>query len=111
MRGLGLEPEAAGQLVQVALGVGGGVAHLLRGHLGGGHGLARPLQPTLELGLLLGAGLECGGGLLARGGPGLELSLESVTAAGDRLARALESLGRTVGVGGEGEVVAPRRSA
>src|SRR5918999_87763 len=58
----------ARQLVQLALGVRGGVAHLLRGHLGAGHALARPLEPPLKLGLLLGAGLERGGGLLARGG-------------------------------------------
>ena len=45
--GLRLEAEAARQLVQVALGVGGGVAHLLRRHLGGGHRLARPLQAAL----------------------------------------------------------------
>ena len=56
--GLRLEPEAAGQLVQVALGVRGRVAHLLRRHLGGGHGLARALQASLELRLLLRAGLR-----------------------------------------------------
>ena len=102
--GLGLEAEAAGQLVQVALGVGGRVAHLLRRYLGGGHRLAGPLQATLELGLLLGAGLERSGGLVAGGGSGVELCLECIAAGGDRLACALERLGGTVGVGGEGEV-------
>ena len=102
--GLRLEPEAAGQLAQVALGVRGGVAHLLRRHLGGGNGLAGVLQASLELGLLLRAGLQGGGGLLAGGGPGLELLPEGIAPGRDGLACALERGGRTVGVGGESEV-------
>ena len=71
---------------QVALGVRGGVAHLLRRHLGGGNGLAGVLQPSLELGLLLRAGLQRGGGLLAGGGAGLELLPEGVAPGRDGLA-------------------------
>ena len=102
--GLRLEPEAARQLAQVPLGVRGRVAHLLRGHLRARHGLAHALQPALELGLLLRAGLEGGGGFLARGGPGVELHLKRVAPRRDRVARALERLGGTVGVRGQGEV-------
>jgi hypothetical protein len=79
-RGLGLEAQAAGQVVQLALRVGRRVAHLLRGDLGAGHGLARALEPAVELGLLLRARLECRRGLLAGRRTGLELAGERVAA-------------------------------
>ena len=107
--GLRLEPQAAGEVVQLALRVGGGVAHLLRGHLGAGHGLARVLQPPVDLGLLLGARLQRGGGLLAGGGAGLELCAEGVAAGADRIAGALERGGGAVGVRGERRGRARRR--
>ena len=103
-RRLGLEAQAAGQLVQVALGVGRRVAHLLRGHLGARHGLARLLEAALELCLLLRARLQRGGGLLAGGRAGLELARERVAAGRDGLARAVERGGGALGVGGQLEV-------
>ena len=102
--GLGLEAEAAGDAGQVALGVGRGVAHLLCGDLGAGHRLAGALQPPLELRLLVGAGLERGGGLLTGGGAGLELPVERLASGRDSVARCLQRGGGALGVGRQGEV-------
>ena len=72
IRRLGSEPELRGELVELALGVGGGVAHLLRGHLRRRHGLAGLPQPRLQLGLLVRERAQRGGGLL----PALRVALE-----------------------------------
>ena len=56
--GLRLEAQPLRQLPQLALGLGGRVAHLLRRHLGGRDRLAGLAQATLELRLLVGAGAQ-----------------------------------------------------
>ncbi len=102
--GLRLEPQAAGEVVQLALRVRGGVAHLLCGHLRAGHGLARVLQPPVDHGLLLSARLQRRGGLLTGGGAGLELMAEGVAAGADRIAGTLEGDGGAIRVRGERQV-------
>jgi hypothetical protein len=79
-------------------------AHLLRGDLGAGHRLAGALQPPLELRLLVGAGLERGGGLLTGGGAGLELPVERLAAGRDGVAALPPARCGALGVGRQGEV-------
>ena len=51
-------PSRPASVGQLALDLGGRVAHLLGGDLGAGHGLARVAQPALQLGLLVRAGAQ-----------------------------------------------------
>ena len=85
---------------QVALGLGGGVAHLLGGHLGGGHGLARPLQPALELGLLVRAGAQLRRRVVARRAAAPRSASGAVAASGDRGLRQPPARGGALGARG-----------
>ena len=103
-RGLRLEPQASGELVQLALGVGGRVAHLLRGHLGAGHGLARLLEPAWISASSWAHALSAAAVSLAYRGTPCELAVEHVAARGNRVAGGVERRGGTGGVGRQGEV-------
>ena len=68
---------------QLALDLGGAVAHLLGRDLGAGDRLAGVAQPALQPGLLVGARAQRLGGLLAAGGVALELLGERVASRRD----------------------------
>ena len=106
--GLGRQSEPVRVVAELALGVGGGVSHLLGGHLGAGHGVAGPLEPALQLGLLLGARLECRGGLLAGGGSCVQQRLEGIPPARHGIARGVERLRGQLRVAEQGQVALGR---
>ena len=77
------------------------VAHLLRAHLCLRDGVARLLEPRLDLDLLARARPQLGGGLLPDGLVGGELLGEGVAPGRDRLGGALQRVRGALGVAGE----------
>src|ERR687895_2077474 len=101
-RGLGVEAQPLRDGGDLALDLGRAVAHLLGGHLSGRHRFARLAQPGLDAGLLVGAGAQGGGGLLAAGGVLLEVFFEGVAAGAHGSGRAVERGGGALAVAGGG---------
>ena len=98
---LGVESQPRRESGQVALDLGRGVAHLLGRDLGSGDGLAGVPQAALQLGLLVRAGPQRLGGLLAPGGVLGELLGERIAAGGHGGLGALQRRGGSLGHAGQ----------
>src|ERR1700729_1379666 len=97
-------------LAQLLLGLGRLIAQALGGHLGAGNGLTLHAQSRLDLSLLLGAGAQLGGDLLARSTVLAQQRLYLLQVACHRLAGAAKHCRETLGARRELEVGRALRS-